>query len=167
MDTERERRRQARAAIVEAGGPVYAPAGRKFARWKVTGWSGRGEQGVVSALSIGTNNFRQGWHLTIDTRFDLDHEPPESFITSQLLSDAVSRDVTFPVTVTVTRADVLVPIDRSATTPMTLYRAEGAWIALGEIGGRALQIRSSGVSPDDLSLHTIDDVAGLPDSRWP
>jgi hypothetical protein len=155
---------QARAAIADGGGPVFVPAGRGVSHWHIRGWAW--EDGKVVSTFVHVEK-RRGRRARIETRYGPAPDPePDSTFVQQAIQDAVSFDFRFPMTLDVSRAEIVIPVNRSSSATFTCYAVNDAWTAIGRIDDRSVEIRSFGIAVADLSLRTVDDIHALPDRRW-
>jgi hypothetical protein len=87
-------------------------------------------------------------------------------LVTNALSQAVPKNVTLPLTLTVEEVEVSVPVDSSGTARFRIFIAGKSWAGVGEIEDRWVRVQGIGVDLDDLALEGLTDLEGIPEDRW-
>ena len=146
------------------GPPIFVPKGRRFANWKIRGFSRGGTPLVV--YRVASTYWRPRRELEVETHLDETMTLRDDISAGTLLSETVPNGVGFPYTATVSQRELTVRVDAAGEVELRVLEANGAWRARGQLGGRWIGVRGWGVAPDDISLATVDDLEALPEKRW-
>lgn len=154
-----------RAQALLFGGPIVVPAAEFDDDWQIKGVDGSDGE-PCGVLVIG--GAARG-HLSIrtTTRHMEDEEEDEALdVRNVLVAGLPWSGIELPLTVTVTRREVELPID-GELVGFRLYESGTSWNMRARLSDRAVEVAGGDGFQADISLVSITDLDELPDHRFP